>query len=127
MSLMYKIGIAAAVMAATFVALFLSHRFFNRLLRNNPQIHLRFLRSFVGTLIMVLGIYIALSPFEVAGGVGKTLLQSGSLIIAVATFAAQQALGNVISGFSLSASRPCDVGQKIKVVSGGSIPAEGIV
>ena len=104
MSLMYKICIAAAVMAATFVALFLSHRFFNRLLRNNPQIHLRFLRSFVGTLIMVLGIYIALSPFEVAGGVGKTLLQSGSLIIAVATFAAQQALGNVISGFSLSAS-----------------------
>lgn len=127
MSLMYKICIAAAVMAATFVALFLSHRFFKRLLRNNPKIHLRFLRSFVGTLIMVLGIYIALSPFEVAGGVGKTLLQSGSLIIAVATFAAQQALGNVISGFSLSASRPCDVGQKIKVVSGGSILAEGIV
>lgn len=127
MSLMYKIGIAAAVMAATFIAVLLSNRFFNRLLRAKSELHLRFLRSLAGALITVTGIYIALSPFEIAGGVGKTLLQSGSLIIAVATFAAQQALGNVISGFSLSASRPCDVGQKIKVVSGGSILAEGIV
>ena len=127
MSLMYKIAIAAAVMAATFIALFLSHRFFNRLLRVKPRIHLKFLRSLAGAAILVVGIYIALSPFEAAAGVSKTLLQSGSLIIAVATFAAQQALGNVISGFSLSASRPCDIGQKIKVVSGGSVLAEGIV
>ena len=102
MSLMYKIGIAAAVMAATFVALFLSHRFFNRLLRNNPQIHLRFLRSFVGTLIMVLGIYIALSPFEVAGGVGKTLLQSGSLIIAVATTPRSSRCGSSIRNIQIT-------------------------
>ena len=127
METMYKFGIAAAVMAATFIAMVLCYRFFGRLMKKNPRIHLRFLRSLAGTGILLLGVYIALAPFEIARGMSKTILQSGTLIIAVATFAAQKALGNVISGFSLSASRPCDIGQKIKVVSGGSVLAEGIV
>lgn len=48
-------------------------------------------------------------------------------MIAIATFAAQQALGNVISGISLSVSKPYNEDDKIRVVQGGSIIAEGIV
>ena len=48
METMYKFGIAAAVMAATFIAMVLCYRFFGRLMKKNPRIHLRFLRSLAG-------------------------------------------------------------------------------
>lgn len=48
-------------------------------------------------------------------------------MVAIATFAAQQALANVISGISLSVSRPYNVDEKIRVVQGGSVIAEGYV
>ena len=57
----------------------------------------------------------------------KVVLQSGSLILAIATFAAQHALGNVISGVSISVSKPYNEGEKIRVVQGGTVIAEGIV
>ena len=78
-------------------------------------------------IIIVIGVYAALSQFEIARTISTSLLQSGSLIIAVATFAAQQALGNVISGFFISATKPCEIGQKVKIMSGGNVIAEGIV
>lgn len=90
-------------------------------------VHLIFFRSILNVLIYVITVYILAQQFEVTKDLSTQLLQSGSLIIAIATFAAQQALSNVISGFSLSFSKPYDVEDKIKVVSGGSVIAEGYV
>ena len=74
-----------------------------------------------------MGVYSLAQQFDITKDISKVLLQSGSLIVAIATFAAQQALGNIISGFSLSMSKPYEVEDKIKVVQGGGIIAEGIV
>lgn len=109
------------------ILIYLTDRVFRRLLIKNSRLHLRFIGSLVKAVIIICCIYAALSQFEIARDISKTLLQSGTLLVAVATFAAQQTLGNVISGFAISASKPCDVGQKIKVESGGSVIAEGIV
>ena len=65
--------------------------------------------------------------FDVTKDISRALLQSGTLLVAIATFAAQQALSNVISGLSLSVSKPYNVDDKIKVVQSGNVIAEGIV
>ena len=95
--------------------------------RKHNSVHLRFTKSVINVIITVILCYSLLQQFEVTRDISKALLQSGSLMVAIATFAAQQALGNVISGISLSMSRPYNVDEKIRVVQGGSVIAEGIV
>lgn len=100
---------------------------FKILEKKTRSVHIRFFKSLVNVVIAVLTVYALAQQFEVTKELSTALLQSGTLLIALATFAAQQALSNVISGFSLSFSKPYSVNDKIKVVQGGSVIAEGIV
>ncbi len=100
---------------------------FHIISKKNNSVHLRYAKSIINVSIVIILVYILGQQFEVTKDIGKTLLQSGTLIAAIATFAAQQALGNVISGFALSTSKPYNVNDKIRVVQNGSIIAEGIV
>ena len=100
---------------------------FRRLEKKNKAAHLRFSRGIIRALIIVLTIYMLAQQFELTKDMSTVLLQSGSLVIAVATFAAQHALSNVISGFSLAFSKPYNVNDKIRVSQGNSVIAEGVV
>lgn len=100
---------------------------FRIIIKKKGTVHVRFFKSLINVLILVVVIYALAQQFSITKDISKTLLQSGSLILAIATFAAQQALSNVVSGFSLSFSQPYNVSDKIKVVQGGSVIAEGIV
>ncbi|MDE6386960.1 MAG: mechanosensitive ion channel family protein [Lachnospiraceae bacterium] len=100
---------------------------FRFLARKTKAIHLRFSKGVVNVIIDVIIIYSLAQQFELTKDISKVMLQSGSLIIAIATFAAQQALGNVISGLSISMSKPYNVDEKIRVIQGGTVIAEGIV
>lgn len=100
---------------------------FRILARKTKAIHLRFSKGVVKVIFDIIIIYSLAQQFEITKDISKVLLQSGSLIIAIATFAAQQALGNVISGLSISMSKPYNVDEKIRVMQGGTVIAEGIV
>ncbi len=100
---------------------------FRRLEKKNRATHLRFSRGIFKAVILVLTVYALAQQFDVTKDMSTAILQSGSLVIAVATFAAQQALSNVISGFSLAFSKPYNVNDKIRVLQGNSVIAEGIV
>ena len=115
------------ILAVTGLIVVLVNHFFNRFIARREKLYQKFIKSILTLIIIVIGVYAALSQFEIARTISTSLLQSGSLIIAVATFAAQQALGNVISGFFISATKPCEIGQKVKIMSGGNVIAEGIV
>lgn len=95
--------------------------------KKTKAVHLRFSKSVIKVVIYVIVFYSLAQQFDITKDISKVLLQSGSLILAIATFAAQQALGNVISGLSISASKPYNVGEKIRVMQGGTVIAEGIV
>lgn len=124
MSILSTIGIFAAVILASN---YLVSLVFKYLSKKTKAVHLRFSKCAVNVILDIIAFYSLAQQFEVTRDISKVLLQSGSLIVAIATFAAQQALGNIISGFSLSMSKPYEVEDKIKVVQGGSIIAEGIV
>ena len=79
---------------------------FRMIERKPTAVHLRFGRSLVTVLINVIMIYSLAQQFDITKDISKTLLQSGSLMVALATFAAQQALANLISGVSISNSNP---------------------
>lgn len=124
MGFFIKIGIFVAV---AFVLNYIVNLVFRLLIKKSKEIHLRFLRGVVNVIVNVVITYSLAQQFEITKDISKALLQSGSLIIAIATFAAQQALGNVISGISISLSKPYKVDEKIRVMQGGTVIAEGIV
>ena len=95
--------------------------------KKSNAIHLRFLKSAINVFVDIIIIYSLVQQFEITKDISKALLQSGTLIVAIATFAAQQALANVISGISVSAAKPYNVDEKIRVLQGGTVIAEGMV
>ena len=120
--------ITIAIIVVVFAGLIsITNRIFRRINRRKNSIFYKFLNSVVYVVLLATAIYSVLSQFDMAREISTVILQSGTLIIAVSTFAAQQALGNVISGFMLSASRPLEIGQKVKLLQGGTQICEGIV
>ncbi len=124
MNLLSKIGIFLAVVV---VSNYLISLIFLYIAKKTKAVHLRFTKSAVNIIIDIIAFYSLAQQFEMTKDISKVLLQSGSLILAIATFAAQQALGNVISGISLSVSKPYNVDEKIRVLQGGTVIAEGLV
>lgn len=100
---------------------------FKLMSKTHNSVHLRFMKSAVNVAVFVIVFYSLFQQFEITRDISKALLESGSLMVAIATFAAQQALSNVISGISLSVSKPYNVDEKIRVVQGSSVIAEGMV
>jgi len=124
MRLLSKIGIFVVIII---VSNYLVSLIFRYIAKKTKAVHLRFTKSAINVIIDIIAFYSLAQQFEMTKDISKVLLQSGSLILAIATFAAQQALGNVISGISISASKPYNEDEKIIVVQGGTVIAEGIV
>ena len=95
--------------------------------KKSDSVHLRFTKSVANVFINVITIYSLAQQFAITKDISRALLQSGSLLVAIATFAAQQTLANVISGISVSASKPYNVNEKIRVIQNGNVIAEGMV
>lgn len=124
MSLLSKIGIFVGIIIASNYLVSLIFKYISKKTR---AVHLSFTKCAINVIIDIIAFYSLAQQFELTRDISKVLLQSGSLILAIATFAAQQALGNVISGISLSVSKPYNVDEKIRVIQGGTVIAEGLV
>lgn len=109
------------------VSVVLINIIFNKILSRNDKIHLKFLKSFTSGLVTVIFTYIYLSQFDITKDIGKTLMQSGTLLIAIATFAAQRVLSNIISGIVIASTKPFDVGDKISLLDGATLVVTGVV
>ena len=107
--------------------IFILKCFVNKLIKKKNSINIKYLSSLVNVVLIFLCFYYCLTLFEQTKEFSKTILQSSALLLAIVTFAAQHALGNVISGFTISFTKPYDVNDKIKVLQGNSLIAEGIV
>ena len=100
---------------------------FKFIYRNKKSISIRFFKSLLLVIGLTVIVYSYLCQFDATREISKTLLQSGSLNIALATFSCQQVLSNVISGIVISSSKPFDIGDKITLSNGGSPIVTGVV
>ena len=107
---------------------FIIDKIFKAISKVKKSITIKYTKSVLLVLGMALIIYAYLSLFETTRELSKTLLQSGSLMIAVATFACQRVIGNVVSGFVIASTKPFEIGEKIVLKStGGGVVVEGVV
>lgn len=96
-------------------------KIFKHIGKKTDAIHIRYLRSITKGVILFLGIYGLLSRFEFTKEFSKTVLTSGGLIVALITYSAQKSIGNIVSGLTISMSKPFEVGDKISVKAVGGV------
>ena len=91
------------------------------------KLHVRFICSLLRVLVIIGVLIAALQVYFDLTKVLTAVLTGGGLVLAILSFAAQKSLNNILSGIAISLSRPFDLGDKIKIISGGSVIAEGTV
>ena len=91
------------------------------------KLHVRFICSLLRMLVMIGVLIGVLQVYFDLQNVLTAVLTGGGLVLAILSFAAQKSLNNILSGIAISLSRPFDLGDKIKIISGGSVMAEGTV
>lgn len=120
------IKVAVSLIVCCLLVMFFNHSVKNLSSKTNG-IHIKYFNSLIKILIVILEIYYLLTLFDATKSLSNTILGGSAIILTVLSFGAQQAMGNIVSGFFISASKPYELEDKIKVTSGSSILAEGIV
>lgn len=113
---MINIYISILIIILTLVVNKINKYLFKIILKRRNKIHLKFMRSIISVLIYVAGVCIILSLFKVTHNLVGSLVTSSSIIVAVAIFAAQESLNDILSGVMLSWSRPFDIGERVQIV-----------
>jgi small-conductance mechanosensitive channel len=113
---MINIYISILVIILTLVINKINKYLFKIILKRRNKIHLKFMRSIITVIIYVTGVCIILSLFKVTHNLVGSLVTSSSIIVAVAIFAAQESLNDILSGVMLSWSRPFDIGERVQIV-----------
>ena len=76
---------------------------------------LRFVRRLIWLVLLVIGMFTALSQFAGLGRVAGSFLASGALVAAIVGFAARQTLANLVAGIMLAITQPLRVGDWVTV------------
>jgi small-conductance mechanosensitive channel len=71
---------------------------------------LRFVRRLVWLVLLLVGVFVALSQFTGVSRLAASVLASGALAAAIVGFAARQTLANLVAGIMLAVSQPLRVG-----------------
>ena len=113
---------AAAIFAFFVLVAFIFDRWFaargrriaDRMLRGGmtqqADTRLRFVRRLIWLVLLVIGMFTALSQFAGLGRVAGSVLASGALVAAIVGFAARQTLANLVAGIMLAITQPLRVG-----------------
>jgi small-conductance mechanosensitive channel len=76
---------------------------------------LRFIRRLTWLIIILIGVFAALSQFTGVSRIAASVLASGALAAAIIGFAARQTLANLIAGLMITLAQPLRVGDWVTV------------
>jgi len=82
------------------------------------KLHYLLLRKIIVVLIVILGTLLALGQFPDFDNVLATILTGSGIAALAISLAAQQSLSNFISGMVISASKPFEVGDRVRLING---------
>lgn len=103
----------AVVAAIAFTVIKILQHFFSKKLTGNARIFYRLLYI----VIIIIAVVCVLMTIKPLNSMGTALLASSGIAAAVLGLAAQQTLGNVFSGISISAAKPFEVGEYIEILN----------
>lgn len=104
------------ILLLVFVLNKLNKVLFRSILKRHNKIHLKFTRSVITVFIYVAGFFSVFKLFKPDTDFTNTFLTSSGIIVAVAIFAAQESLNDILSGIMLSWSRPFEVGERVQIL-----------
>lgn len=107
----------AIIVALTVVSLKVFDNIANRIIKKNNEIHNKFAKGFTELIIFLIGVSLVSSQFELTKEISSYILKSTGLFVAIAGFAAQQVLSDVISGMMIAWSKPFNIGERIHIIS----------
>lgn len=102
-----------SVVIVYLITIHICNKVFKVIIKKNNNIQLKFIRSITKAVISVIFVFAIGMLFEATREISKTLLQSSALFVAVAGFAAQQVLADVISGMMISWTKPFNIGERV--------------
>ncbi len=114
-----KLVITAVV--TTIVVIFLlrfEKKVARKLLDKKRNINLRFVESIIRFVVILLAVEFVVMSSPLTQTFGKVLFQGTTVLAAIAGFAAQPVIADIICGLMMSATRPFDLGDRIEMEDG---------
>lgn len=115
-----KIGIKSSIILLIAFGIIWTIRFVykkNKEKTHKEEIYKKFTSQLLQSVVFTLAVYLVLKQMPIENGVLNAVSTSASLLVVILGFAAQEALGNVINGVFISASKPFDIGDRVRLVS----------
>ena len=110
--------VAAATCVVVCVALRLEKKISKKLIGKRDNINLRFVESVARFIVIFLAVQWVVMSSEITQPFGKILFQGTTVIAAIAGFAAQPVIADMICGLMLSVTKPFDIGDRIELENG---------
>lgn len=100
------------------VLLRLERKATKRLIEKRGNINLRFVESIARFVVIFLAVQWVVMSSSITQNFGRVLFQGTTVIAAIAGFAAQPVIADMICGLMISATRPFDIGDRIELDDG---------
>lgn len=115
------VRLVLTAIAATVVVIFalrIEKKVSQKLLDRKKNINLRFVENIVRFVLILLAVEWVVMSSPLTQSFGKVLFQGTAIIGAIAGFAAQPVIADIICGLMMSATRPFDIGDRIELEDG---------
>ena len=109
---------AGVVFLGIWVALWAERKLYKRIPAGKNSINFRYVEAFVRFIIIFIGVQTLIMGSPITQPLGRTLFGGTTVIAAIAGFAAQPVISDMICGLMLSATRPFNIGDRIELDNG---------
>ena len=113
--------LAASMVCAAlvvFILLRVSHKLFQRLSARKTEINTQFVEKIFRFLVIFIALMWLIMSNDLTKSFGQTLFQSTAVIAAIAGFAAQSVLSDLLCGVIINATKPFEIGDRIELENG---------
>ena len=110
--------IIVVALAVFFILRYANKKFFKKLKKDHKHIHLTLIEKGINIAIFLAITLLALSAIGGMKGVLRTLLGGTAVVSAVAAFAAQDVIKDMLAGMMISIYKPFDIGDRIELQDG---------
>jgi len=110
--------LVAGAFVVVFLMLKLEKKLARRMLASKENINTRFVESIIRAVVIVVAVQWVMMSSPLTESFGKVLFQGTTIIGAIAGFAAQPVIADLICGLMISSARPFDIGDRIELDNG---------